>query len=59
MLETNQSLKGEKGLELTNVEWLLDHHKTKLQERGETVDDLNLWRHYGVGKVEFGKPAFN
>ena len=20
---------------------------------------LNLWRHYGVGKVEFGKPAFN
>ncbi|HJH27131.1 MAG TPA: hypothetical protein C5S37_10290 [Methanophagales archaeon] len=19
----------------------------------------NLWRHYGVGKVEFGKPAFN
>lgn len=42
MLETNQSLKGEKGLELTNVEWLLDHHKTKLQERGETVDDLNL-----------------
>lgn len=42
MLETNQSFKGEKGLELTNVEWLLDHHKTKLQERRETVDDLNL-----------------
>ncbi len=42
MLETNQSLRGEKGLELTNVEWLLDHHKTKLQERRETVDDLNL-----------------
>jgi len=20
---------------------------------------LLLWRHYGVGKVEFGKPAFN
>ena len=20
---------------------------------------LNLWRHYGVGKVEFGKPSFN
>lgn len=42
MLETNQSFKGEKGLELTTVEWLLDHHKTKLQERRETVDDLNL-----------------
>ncbi|MCK4730827.1 MAG: hypothetical protein KAT65_00080 [Methanophagales archaeon] len=22
-------------------------------------DDLNLWRHYGVGKIEFAKPAFN
>lgn len=42
MLETNQSFKGEKGLELTTVEWLLDHHKTKLQERRETVDNLNL-----------------
>jgi ubiquinone/menaquinone biosynthesis C-methylase UbiE len=42
MLETNQSFKGEKGLELTTVEWLLDHHKTKLQERRQTVDDLNL-----------------
>lgn len=42
MLETNQSFKGEKGLELTTLEWLLDHHKTKLQERRETVDDLNL-----------------
>ena len=42
MLETTQYFKGEKGLELTNVEWLLDHHKTKLQERRKTVDDLNL-----------------
>ncbi len=42
MLETNQSFKGEKDLELTTVEWLLDHHKTKLQERRQTVDDLNL-----------------
>lgn len=42
MLETNQYFKGEKGLELTNVEWLLDHHKTKLQERRQTVDELNL-----------------
>ncbi len=42
MLEANQFFKGEKGLELTTVEWLLDHHKTKLQKRRETVDDLNL-----------------
>lgn len=42
MLETNQSFKGEKGLELTTVEWLLDHHKTKLHERRETVDNFNL-----------------
>lgn len=42
MLETNQYFKGEKGLELTNVEWLLDHHETKLQERRKTVDELNL-----------------
>lgn len=42
MLEMNQSFKGDKGLELTTVEWLLDHHKTKLQERRKTVDDLNL-----------------
>ncbi|KAF5417833.1 MAG: hypothetical protein C5S38_00805 [Candidatus Methanophagaceae archaeon] len=26
---------------------------------GSEWDDPNLWRHYGVGKVEFGKPAFN
>lgn len=42
MLETNQYFKGETGLELTNIEWLLDHHKTKLQERRKTVDELNL-----------------
>lgn len=42
MLGTNQYFKGEKGLELTNVEWLLDHHETKLQERRNTVDELNL-----------------
>ena len=42
MLETIQSFQGEKGLELTTVEWLLDHHKTKLQERRKTIDDLNL-----------------
>ena len=42
MSETNQYFKGETGLELTNIEWLLDHHKTKLQERRKTVDELNL-----------------
>src|SRR5574340_623600 len=42
MLETNLSFKGEKGLELTTLDWLLDHHKTKLQERRQMVDDLNL-----------------
>ena len=25
----------------------------------EELNEINLWRHYGVGKVEFGKPAFN
>ena len=42
MLETEKSFEGETGLELTNVEWLVDHHKTKEQERRQTVDDLNL-----------------
>jgi len=23
------------------------------------IEEINLWRHYGVGKVEFGKPGFN
>jgi len=30
----------------------------KSYEKGENIL-LNLWRHYGVGKVEFCKPAFN
>lgn len=42
MLETEKRFEGETGLELTNVEWLVDHHKTKEQERRQTVDDLNL-----------------
>lgn len=42
MLEANKSFQGEKGLELTSVEWLLDHHRTKEQERRQMVDDLNL-----------------
>jgi hypothetical protein len=23
------------------------------------LTDLNLWRHYGVGKIKFGKPVFD
>ncbi len=42
MLEANKSFQGEKGLELTSVEWLLDHHRTKEQERRQMIDDLNL-----------------
>ena len=29
-------------LELTGIQWLLDHHETKEQERRRLVDDLNL-----------------
>ncbi len=42
MLEVKESLQGEKGLELTALEWLLDHHRTKEQERRQMVNDLNL-----------------
>jgi ubiquinone/menaquinone biosynthesis C-methylase UbiE len=42
MSETKKRFEGETGLALTNVEWLVDHHKTKEQERRQTVDDLNL-----------------
>ncbi len=42
MLEVKESLQGEKRLELTALEWLLDHHRTKEQERRQMVDDLNL-----------------
>ncbi len=42
MLEANKSFQGEKGLELTSVGWLLDHHRTKEQERRQMIDDLNL-----------------
>ena len=30
------------GLELVNIEWLLDHHKTKEHERRQMVDDFGL-----------------
>ncbi len=42
MLEIKESFQGEKGLELTALEWLLDHHRTKEQERRQMVNDLNL-----------------
>ncbi len=43
MLKANKtSFRGEKGLELCDIEWLLDHHRTKEQERRQMVDDLNL-----------------
>src|SRR5665647_1326018 len=58
MLETNQYFKGEKGLELTNVEWLLDHHKTKLQERRKTVDEENLKKDPLSDIIEFRKDDF-
>jgi len=42
MVETEKLFEGETGLELTHVEWLVDHHKAKEQERRQMVDDLNL-----------------
>lgn len=41
MLEA-EKFQGEKGLELTNLEWLIDHHKTKEQERYQTIESLDL-----------------
>ncbi len=42
MLELNESFRGELGLELTSLQWLIDHHRTKEQERRHMVDHLNL-----------------
>jgi demethylmenaquinone methyltransferase/2-methoxy-6-polyprenyl-1,4-benzoquinol methylase len=36
------SLKSRRGVELSTVEWLLDHHLAKEQERRQMVDDLGL-----------------
>ena len=36
------STTGPEGLELTSLQWLLDHHETKERERRQMVDDLNL-----------------
>lgn len=38
----NKTPRGTKGLELTELNWLLDHHKTKEHERWFMVEDLNL-----------------
>lgn len=42
MENSSEKFKGEKGLELTSVKWLLDHHKAKEQERRQMATDLNL-----------------
>lgn len=36
------SFEGERGLQLSSVGWLLDHHEAKLVERQQMVDDLCL-----------------
>ncbi len=36
------SLQSARGLQLSSVEWLLDHHQAKEQERRQMVDDLRL-----------------
>ena len=36
------SFQSKKGLELASLEWLLDHHRTKKQERRRMVANLNL-----------------
>jgi ubiquinone/menaquinone biosynthesis C-methylase UbiE len=38
----HDTAKGAKGLELTELNWLLDHHKTKEHERWRMVEDLDL-----------------
>lgn len=37
-----RSFQGDKGLELTAVDWLVDHHRTKELERRQMVEDLEL-----------------
>jgi ubiquinone/menaquinone biosynthesis C-methylase UbiE len=38
----SKKFKGEQNLEMTELEWLIDHHVTKLEERMQMVEDLNL-----------------
>ena len=42
MLTREKLCQNEKGLELSSVEWLVDHHKTKETERNKMVDDMPL-----------------
>lgn len=37
-----RSFEGDQGLELTSVDWLVDHHRTKELERRQMVEDLEL-----------------
>ncbi|MDQ3932057.1 MAG: methyltransferase domain-containing protein [Actinomycetota bacterium] len=41
-MTTAGSFRGDQGLELTSVEWLVDHHRTKELERRQMVEDLEL-----------------
>ena len=52
MTRTLKLARGESGLELTGLEWLLDHHKTKEQERRQMVADLDL--HPGDRVLDLG-----
>lgn len=42
MLETKKLFQGEKELEFINIDWLVDHHIAKEQERRQMVSDFNL-----------------
>lgn len=42
MLEPSKSFREKKKLEFISIGWLLDHHRTKQQERRQMVDDLGL-----------------
>lgn len=41
-METETSCKSEQGLELSAVDWLLDHHRAKELHRRQMVEDLDL-----------------
>lgn len=41
-MATAGPFQGDKGLELTSVDWLVDHHRTKELERRQMVEDLEL-----------------
>lgn len=38
----SEKFKGEKNLEMTELEWLIDHHLTKIEERKQMIASLNL-----------------